>query len=176
VRDTLRAVGTSTGSPDIRGLLDEPWRRLAACRYERDDGCFFYEPGNSRYRPHLTAPSLLLALLICERCPVRRPCLRAALTPPTFNREFTERERRAEGSRVVGVWGGATENDRYEVRDLPLDEQLDRLEASFDDRLRQRIAAWGEAVALRPPNPDGTPRIAKRDRRIERLLGEARQH
>ncbi|HXJ66268.1 MAG TPA: WhiB family transcriptional regulator [Actinomycetota bacterium] len=76
---------------DVRTILDAQlagWRADAACRDEPDD--LFL---SDRQLPSHGAgsPSLTLALATCARCPVRRPCLREALTPLEFTIEHYRR-------------------------------------------------------------------------------------
>jgi len=90
-----------------------PWRLLAACQ-STDPELFF--PVSSTGRSLEQANE---AKAVCARCLVRRQCLSFAL-----------RTRQAHG-----IWGGLTEEERYEMR---LDRTASRLIHS--------------AVAVNPPN------------------------
>ena len=90
-----------------------PWRLLAACQ-STDPELFF--PVSSTGRSLEQANE---AKAVCARCLVRRQCLLFAL-----------RTRQAHG-----IWGGLTEEERYEMR---LDRTANRLIHS--------------AVAVNPPN------------------------
>jgi hypothetical protein len=68
--------------PDLRDLFavsDYGWCRQAACRDEPDDTLFLSDKTLPHNQPG--SPSILLALLICAGCPVRRECLLEAMTP-----------------------------------------------------------------------------------------------
>ena len=70
------------------------WRDQAACRYE--DPELFFPIGTS-------GPSLLQtvqAKAVCGRCPVQKQCLEWAL----------------DHGEILGVWGGAGENERRALR------------------------------------------------------------
>jgi hypothetical protein len=161
--------GDLTGTPSILDILArEPWRQDAACDGEVDEGLFFNEAANGRYLPILDSASLLLPLLICAGCPVRRPCLAAALVPPAV---FAAEDDPAElVQQVFGVWGGSTQSDRYQVRDLPVAEAIDELERTLPERIAERIAAWSAMVDARGLTRAGGPRRGKRDKRIAAML------
>jgi hypothetical protein len=170
VRDQFRRdSGPLSGIPDVRRLLGEPWHLEAACRDEADENLFFYEPG---WRDRLDSASLLLPMLICSDCPVRRPCLDAALSPPVFNVRDDDPLLR---TRCHGVWGGSTEIDRVRVQDLPPDDAADALERTFNDRLEARITAYTQERARPRIDGDGVPRprsVRKRDKRIAEILAK----
>ena len=115
--------GSLTGPPDLREVLDRVgWRQRAACRDEPDDNLFFYEPSVYRVEDEvqMSSPSLLLPLLICSTCPVRRDRLRFALEPPVYNHD--DDDVNAATPRTMFVWGGTLELDRIRVKDLPVDD------------------------------------------------------
>ncbi|MEV5955700.1 WhiB family transcriptional regulator [Streptomyces sp. NPDC051987] len=68
----------------------DDWRDHAECRYEDPD--LFFPIGTTGPSLHQTRQ----AKAVCERCPVREPCLRWAM----------------ETGQAVGVWGGTTEAER----------------------------------------------------------------
>ena len=68
--------------------MSASWRQAAACRGV--DPEVFYPVSDEQARA---------AKVVCERCPVRQPCLEFALA---------SRERE-------GVWGGATERERRRI-------------------------------------------------------------
>jgi len=70
------------------------WRQRAACR-GIDTEVFF---PSARYGP-LAASATRPACRVCDRCPVRRPCLAWALR-----------------HEVHGIWGGTTEKERRALR------------------------------------------------------------
>jgi hypothetical protein len=128
--------------PDLRDVLtasDSGWRRQAACRDEPDDTLFLSDKTLPHNQPG--SPSILLALLICAGCPVRRECLLEAMTPiaSPFHRWDPETEKMRESGphRVMpaGVWGGTTEAERVALGDVPIGEAVERLERSFPARL-----------------------------------------
>lgn len=72
------------------------WHKRAACIGEASDK-FFGEPDAEGYGPGWdTAAKLAEGIAICERCPVRTPCLEYAIT---------HRIR-------YGIWGGTTQTER----------------------------------------------------------------
>lgn len=71
---------------------DLTWIDQASCRNERS--VRFIEPANDR--------EVRAALSVCQRCPVRQPCLDTALT------------HRVEAD--VGIWGGTTPGQRRQLR------------------------------------------------------------
>ncbi len=68
------------------------WQQWGLCRGR---GCDPWFPTSPR-------GVVTLAVALCERCPVRRPCLEYALS--------------LEDSPPVGVWGGKTEDERRAMR------------------------------------------------------------
>lgn len=88
------STGTALAGPSRRPRYGDEWRGDAACR-DLDTELFF-ENG-------LTEPALAqqaLAKKICAECPVRVECLEFALQT---NQQF-------------GIWGGANEDERREIR------------------------------------------------------------
>jgi hypothetical protein len=172
-QELRRDSGPLSGIPDIRSLIPK-WHLRAACRDEADEGVFFQE--HRLFSQHdekaLAGPKTLLAVLTCETCPVRRPCLEAGLTPYLWN--VRDDDKRTPG-RNFGVWAGTVELDRHKVKHLPFTEQIEVLERGFDSRLEQRLSAYTAArTKLRPvPNQPGNfrPRnLQKADKRIDELL------
>jgi hypothetical protein len=154
--------------PDLRDVLtasESGWRRQAACRDEPDDTLFLSDKTFPHNQPG--SPSILLALLICVGCPVRRECLHEGMTPivSPFQRWDPETEKiRESGCRVMlaGVWGGTTETERVALGDVPIGEAVERLERSFPTRLAavarvfersraRRVANSGRAARAREP-------------------------
>lgn len=72
------------------------WWTDALCRIEQSDDFFPDERGRHSEVPRAAEAA---AKAICERCPVREPCLEAALR----NRE------------PVGIWGGLTTSERHRL-------------------------------------------------------------
>lgn len=76
-----------------------PWHKDARCSDKPQDMFFGSERDEStsqRHRPALTMSEANRAKAVCDRCPVRKPCLEYAL----MNHE------------EYGVWGGTTARDR----------------------------------------------------------------
>jgi Transcription factor WhiB len=160
-------VGEPERLPDLRDVLaasDSGWRRLAACRDEPDDRLFLSDKTLPHNQPG--SPSILLALLMCAGCPVRRECLLEAMTPivSPFHRwdPETEKIRESGPHRVMlgGVWGGTTEAERVALGDVPIGKAVERLERSFPVRLAtvarvfersraRRVAKSGRAARAR---------------------------
>jgi hypothetical protein len=161
--------GPLTGIPDVRDLRPK-WHDRAACAGEKDEKLFFFEAPLYKQPKMLSSPSLLLPLLICSTCPVRRECLTAALTPPVFFHDEDDHDPAM--PRTMGVWGGSFEADRNAVRGLPtVEAKIEALEATFPERLAVRIEAWRAALAERRAKHQP---VTKRDKRIEAMLGTAR--
>ncbi len=101
--------GDLTGPPDLRQVLaSEPWRERAACRDEEDESLFFYEvsPYQSETPKAMASTSILLPMLLCAGCEVRRDCLRTALTPPPYVHQ--DEAAATTTIRTMFVWGGTT--------------------------------------------------------------------
>lgn len=81
---------------------------------------------------------MLAALECCAGCPVRLECLREACAGFLLPTDGKKGE-------IFGCWGGTTLEDRRRVRHLPLDEQVEVLEATLEERLERRR----QAVPLR---------------------------
>jgi hypothetical protein len=141
--------------------VDLRWHEQAACRGVDFD---FVLDESSVGRVHLASAAELTRLLICDGCPVREPCLRDAFSLHPLSHIGGERERPVE---TWGVWGGSFRTDRHGVRDLPLEEAIEALEASLPSRLDARIEAWSRAVAERAPR-----RLDRWDHRVLALLAE----
>lgn len=87
--------GTPDEMADLLGDLDErlrrpAWQRQAACRSV--DPAIFYPT---------TGQGSAAAKAVCAACPVRSPCLEAALARPEDD----------------GIWGGTTPRQRRQMRD-----------------------------------------------------------
>lgn len=125
----------------ILSAVNGGWRSRAACRDEPDDELFLPDKALSRKRPG--SPTILLALLACSRCEVRRECLTEAMTPivSPIRRwddaagEFGRQDAGSNGLMLSGTWGGTSEADRVAVGLLPIAMAVDQLEASFPQRL-----------------------------------------
>jgi hypothetical protein len=149
-------VGEPERAPDLRDVLatsESGWRRQAACRGEPDDTLFLSDKTLPHNQPG--SPSILLALLICAGCPVRRECLLEAMTPiiSRFHRwdPETEKIRESGPHRVMlaGVWGGTTEAERAAMGDVPVPEAVERLERTFPQRLAAVACAFERNRARR---------------------------
>jgi len=142
--------------PDLRDVLaasDSGWRRQAACRDEPDDTLFLSDKTLPHNQPG--SPSILLALLTCAECPVRRECLLEGMTPIVspfqgWNPE-TEKMRESGPHRVMlaGVWGGTVEAERVALWDVSIGEAVERLERSFPARLAAVARAFERSRARR---------------------------
>lgn len=82
------------GAEDARGWDKGHWHRWAACRGE-DPELFFPISSTGQALAQITE-----AKKVCVRCPVRKECLRFALT--------TRQDH--------GIWGGLTEDERRILR------------------------------------------------------------
>ena len=95
-------------------------------------------------------PSILLALLICAGCPVRRECLLEGDVSPlqAWNPE-TEKMRESGPHRVMlaGVWGGTVEAERVALWDVSIPEAVERLERTFPKRLAAVAGAFERSRA-----------------------------
>lgn len=69
------------------------WMDVAECRGS-DPALFF--PGKGMNR------EMFMAIAICERCPVKDPCLKEAMD--------------LGAEKAMGIWGGTTERGRRELR------------------------------------------------------------
>jgi hypothetical protein len=118
--------------PDDLPFIDlstPDWHTQAACASPTvSQETFYVDAGGRSSDEGSDLTTTGRAQRICSRCPVRRSCLRDALTHET-----------AKGS-SWGVWGGVSPDDRHDpaIRDLPLSERLDILEARF----REQAARW----------------------------------
>jgi hypothetical protein len=130
-----------------------PWTRYAACRDDPENLFFADKMLDDGRAPG--SPSLLVPVLICETCPVRRPCLEDALTPRStirIDESATGRQLviAGHGLPTAGIWGGSTEIERL-AKDLPLEEAADALERTLPVRIETRIAAFERDLAAVPP-------------------------
>ena len=94
------------------------WRHEAACREE--DPEVFFPVGN-------TGPALAQieeAKKICERCPVKEPCLAWAL----------------ESGQDAGVWGGLSEDERRAMKRRAARNRARLSETSFEDQFFNALA------------------------------------
>ena len=123
-----------------------PSAKHAACRDEPDENLFMpdemLDDGRSPGSPTLIAP-----LLICETCPVRRPCLEDALSDHAtvrIDQTPTGRAVVVGGTAMptAGIWGGSTERERIALAQLPVQEAADILERTISERLDRRIAQF----------------------------------
>jgi WhiB family redox-sensing transcriptional regulator len=80
--------------PELSSLTHRTcWQRRAACRGAGTDLWF-----------PLAGHTSDVAMAVCEKCPVRRPCLEYAIA----------------SSRVLqGIWAGTNEEERAEMRQTP---------------------------------------------------------
>jgi Transcription factor WhiB len=145
--------------PSVLSCLDaSPWREQAACR---DAGVEFIISDYELDRRWPGSPTLVLPMLICARCPVRRECLREALSPMRMPSE-------REAIYASGVWGATTTIERRAVTHLPLEEAIDRLEAELPERVAGHVRAFHAAGY----NTTGGA-ASRKVRRIRRMLTEA---
>jgi WhiB family transcriptional regulator, redox-sensing transcriptional regulator len=89
----VEVLGTPAATPGFATHAvagDQAWMEMGACRHGRVPVEAFF-PGVDHVPPHLQE--------LCERCPVRLPCLDFALT----NDE-------------QGIWGGTSERQRRSIR------------------------------------------------------------
>jgi Transcription factor WhiB len=151
-RHVAEDLGQSTGLPKLADLIPS-WHRDAACNGEGDENLFFFEPTAVAYQPHAASASLLLPMLICARCPVRVECLRSSLEQIVIpgrvwqRGEHREKVMEDELPRTMGVWGGATEHDRMQTKDLPTDARVEVLERTLQRRIEQRSSAQLRCVS-----------------------------
>jgi Transcription factor WhiB len=92
-KNKARVTGIQTAS-------DSGWRRLAACRDEPDDTLFLSDKTLPHNQPG--SASVLLVLLICAGCPVRRECLFKGMTPIVRFSGRTRRPRRSGRAALTG--------------------------------------------------------------------------
>jgi hypothetical protein len=133
---------------DLRAVLDahlSGWRAQAECRDEPDEDLFLSDKNLPRMPG---SPTVVLALMLCARCPVRRPCLVEALRPTHLAVERYSDSGEQQwvllgGIQVAGIWGGTTESERTAATHIGLTttEIVDALEATFDERLERRLGA-----------------------------------
>jgi hypothetical protein len=143
------------------------WHAQAACSGESDERLWIQEPPGAKLPPHLGSATMLLPLVICSGCPVRRPCLESALTAPVYN---VRADDALTAPRTIGVWGGTHELDRHAVHvlEVELAEQIELLEATLAARIAIRTEAWRDSLRSRR---SGRRAVSKRDLRLEQLLG-----
>jgi hypothetical protein len=145
LRDTLRASpGTSTVTTFLDALGRNGWHSEAACAGRGD----VFLCDDTLGWAHPESPTVLLALLICAGCPVRRPCLEESLREarvPLVGPHSTGEPAvpgSSTGAPASGVWAGTTLGDRRKVRRLPRAEAAELLEREFPERLARRVAAF----------------------------------
>lgn len=104
--------------------------------------------------------ALLLPLLICERCPVRRPCSTDALRSVPFMRDEDRTDPKVPVSDipVEGVWGGTLASDRLATESMPSAEAVEHQEGTFAVRLEAHLTAWR---ATRPTARPGGPSASR---------------
>jgi hypothetical protein len=72
--------GDTERAPSLLAILESyDWHQRAACYDEPDARTFFPEQQNKH--DDAASPAMLLPLLFCLRCPVRRQCLEEGLKP-----------------------------------------------------------------------------------------------
>lgn len=134
---------------DLRDILDahlSGWRAEAECRDEPDDELFLSDKNLPRMQPG--SPTVVLALMLCARCPVRRPCLLEALRPTHLAVQRYSDAGEPQwillgGIQATGIWGGTTEAERTAAgrTGLTTSEIVDAFEATFTERLEHRLGA-----------------------------------
>jgi hypothetical protein len=96
----------------VYAFVNAGWRRHAACAGETTMN-WWPDQNLQRYPRYFASPTALLPLLICETCPVRRPCLGEGLTRwPAPMRELDPQHPSYLDVRAVGTWGGTFDLDR----------------------------------------------------------------
>lgn len=135
--------------PDLLLILNSyGWHEQAACKDEPERTMFPSEELLDGRSPGSAA--ILLPLLLCARCPVRRQCLAEGLRHWGFSHgvmyvqkgQDVERRPKGESIAAVGVWGGTFELERRAVDHLPDGEAAELLEATFGKRLARYIAEF----------------------------------
>jgi hypothetical protein len=125
-----RGASGSARVPDIRDIVGRTSWTEAACRDESDMQTFFPD---ERFRDRDPSASLLLPLLVCQTCPIRRRCLAESLTSWGYQHAI-------DGQILVtgnaGVWGGTLEVDRHRVSHLAVSEAVELLESTLGERTR----------------------------------------
>lgn len=142
------------------------WHREARCRDE-DPTTFFPDDKLTRTAPG--SPTVLLPLLICAGCPVRRDCLRESL------RVWSVALREGLGVdmsepvtvRARGVWGATTWWDRERMRHLPTEEAAEVLELELPKRLARHVRAFRANLRAHP-----RVRTVRHVRRVRAMLAE----
>jgi hypothetical protein len=131
--------------PSVLDALDGlDWHAEAACRDGEVD--FFPDRGYEELFPG--SPRIVLPLILCSTCPVRRKCLIAGLegvryvtgaTAPGGRDPHAVEPRPSWAS--VGIWGGSSEAERQPYYAWPVEKAADRLEREFDARLGGYLGA-----------------------------------
>lgn len=120
--------------------IRQPWRDRANCLGESAD--LFHVDGGSARDSETTQRTVDRARRICAGCGVRSECLRDTLV---FEQGYTREGRK---SRLLpsGVYGGVNATERWDprVKDLPLQERVDALQALFNLTIAPRLLAPGE--------------------------------
>lgn len=135
-----RLIGEDPGRPDLTlyDFSDQPWRREALCKGA--DHLFFTERGTP----------LDKAVTLCMECPVRIDCIGYAIeTRPSY-----------------GLWGGLGAKPLQHIRRLlkaepvpmTLEEAIQYVDGSLDDRFRPRKRRGAKTGVTRNPPP--TPTLA----------------
>jgi hypothetical protein len=141
-------------------LNQRAWTLDALCADAENPDDWFPQ-GNSEYRDPLLRPNPMLAYLTCTECPVRRRCLREALTPKRL--EFSERRNGRRAFYPEGTWGATTDQERRAVRGLPVEEAIDLLENTLSERVRIRaerfMARYPRGALVRGGRPRARERV-----------------
>jgi hypothetical protein len=142
----------------LEALNRYEWHAEAACRDEPEEDLFFPDSGSMT---KISSPRVLLPLLYCAECPVRRECLEESYATWNFVRGELERdvkrrrwstypERQTEPSRGIpqarGIWGGSTEEEReaLRVQGLSDEDAIECLDTTTQQRFEIRIDAYLE--------------------------------
>jgi len=147
-------------------LAARPWTTRAECATEERAEHFFPE----NLGRHLASPSVLLALLTCERCEARQECGHEAMVPTIVTHIPGEPD--PVPMLPTGVWGGSVEKERRAALEIAGDPDAAAalLETTFPQRLEERVAAF---LAVGDRNADGRLRTKSwQRRRVEELLAE----
>lgn len=112
--------------------IADDWVDEALCYQTKHPDDWFPDEGSRAGTPQ-GALAHRAAKRVCARCPVRRECLRVALTS-----ESKTDARRG----LTGIWGGLSGEERWKpaTMDLPLEERLDLLEFNFQAQIPKLLS------------------------------------
>jgi Transcription factor WhiB len=149
-------------APDLRDVIPD-WHDQAACR-ESDVEFLVADKELGERWPG--SPSLVLPMLVCLQCRVRRECLAEALRPMPMPSD-------REPIFASGIWGATTTAERRLVRHLPVPEAVDTLERELPERVTGHVQEFhtaGHHRQWRHPQSGKLVGPTPRARRIVKLL------